>query len=139
MSFDLGWTNLQGEPMKTNTIDRKKVIGVLVAGLLLIAALGGAIALTHSHVSAQSSTGGGDEDEADDRDDGQEGPDVSITGSALEKASAAALDYTGGGLVTETEVGDEEGYYEIEVTRPDGRQVDVHLDADFNVLGQETD
>jgi uncharacterized membrane protein YkoI len=62
-----------------------------------------------------------------------------ITGNALEKASAAALDHTGGGEVTDTEKGDEEGYYEVEVTRDDGSQVDVHLDEDFNVLGTEDD
>jgi uncharacterized membrane protein YkoI len=54
---------------------------------------------------------------------------------AIEKAKSIALDHTNGGRVTGTEVGDEEGYYEIEVTRDDGRQVDVHLDRDLNVLG----
>lgn len=62
-----------------------------------------------------------------------------ITGTALDRASKAALDHTGGGRVTDTEVGDEEGYYEVEVTLPDGRQVDVHLDQAFTVLGTETD
>jgi uncharacterized membrane protein YkoI len=62
-----------------------------------------------------------------------------ITGTALARASAAALEHTGGGRVTETEVGDEEGYYEVEVTLSDGRQVDVHLDASFEVLGGESD
>lgn len=62
-----------------------------------------------------------------------------ITGEALELASAAALEYTGGGRVTETEVGDEDGYYEVEVTLADGSQVDVHLDVNFNVIGTETD
>jgi uncharacterized membrane protein YkoI len=65
--------------------------------------------------------------------------DKPITGSALERASAAALDHTGGGRVTETEVGDEEGYYEVEVTRPDGSQVDVHLDRNFDVTGDQAD
>jgi hypothetical protein len=68
--------------------------------------------------------------------DDEEAP---ITGEALEQASAAALEYTGGGTVTETEVGDEEGYYEVEVTLDDGTQVDVHLDSAFRVLGQESD
>jgi hypothetical protein len=58
-----------------------------------------------------------------------------ITGPALTSASAAALRHTGGGRVTGTETGDEEGYYEVEVTRADGSQVDVHLDRDFHVLG----
>ncbi len=62
-----------------------------------------------------------------------------ITGDALDKASAAALEHTGGGQVTETEVGDEDGYYEVEVTLDDGRQVDVHLDENFNILSQEPD
>ncbi|WP_053205712.1 PepSY domain-containing protein [Jiangella muralis] len=62
-----------------------------------------------------------------------------ITGDALAQASAAALDHTGGGTVTGTEVGDEEGYYEVEVTLDDGTQVDVHLDKDFAVLSDESD
>jgi uncharacterized membrane protein YkoI len=62
-----------------------------------------------------------------------------LTGEALEDATAAALAHTGGGTVTETEVGDEEGAYEVEVTMADGRQVDVHLDGDLNVLGDEVD
>jgi hypothetical protein len=62
-----------------------------------------------------------------------------ITGAALSRASAAALDHLGAGRVTETEVGDEDGFYEVEATLADGRQVDVHLDRDFNVLGDETD
>ncbi len=62
-------------------------------------------------------------------------PQPPINGDALTKASAAALEYTGGGRVTETEIGDEDGYYEIEVTLDDGSQVDVHLDENFNVIG----
>ena len=57
------------------------------------------------------------------------------TGPGIEQAKKAALDHTNGGQVTDTEVGDEEGYYEIEVTRDDGSQVDVHLDRNQNVLG----
>jgi uncharacterized membrane protein YkoI len=60
-----------------------------------------------------------------------------IEGAALARASAAALAHTGGGRVTETEAGDEEGRYEVEVTLADGSEVDVHLDRDFAVLGDE--
>ena len=60
-----------------------------------------------------------------------------ITGEALERASGAALSHTGGGRVTDTEAGDEDSYYEVEVTLEDGRQVDVQLDRDFNVVGDE--
>jgi hypothetical protein len=72
-------------------------------------------------------------------EDEGEGPDVPITGDALARAEAAALAETGGGEVTETEVGDEESYYEVEVTLEDGSQVDVQLDEDFAVVGSETD
>jgi hypothetical protein len=36
-------------------------------------------------------------------------------------------------------VGDEESYYEVEVTLDNGDQVDVQLDKDFTVVGSETD
>lgn len=62
-----------------------------------------------------------------------------ITGDALGTASAVALEHTGGGRVTETEVGDEESYYEVEVTMDDGRQIDVQLDEAFKVVGDEVD
>ena len=62
-----------------------------------------------------------------------------ISGDALERAGAAALAETGGGRVTDTEAGDEEGAYEVEVTREDGTQVDVHLDDRFRVIGSEND
>ena len=69
-------------------------------------------------------------------DDASETP---VTGSALDRASAVALEHAGGGRVTGSEAGDEQGAYEIEVTRPDGSQVDVHLDTSFRVLGTEDD
>jgi hypothetical protein len=69
-------------------------------------------------------------------DDGEGTP---ITGEALTKASQAALAFTGGGTVTATEVGDEESLYEVEVTKADGSQVDVQLDANFVVVTSKTD
>jgi hypothetical protein len=60
-------------------------------------------------------------------------------GSNIDKAKSIALDQTNGGNVTGTEVGDEEGYYEVEVINDDGSQVDVHLDRDFNVLSTPAD
>ena len=68
-----------------------------------------------------------------------DGADRPIEGIALEKATDAALAETGGGTVTGTEVGDEESMYEVEVTLDDGSQVDVQLDADFQVVDSERD
>ncbi len=93
----------------------------IVAGALAVAVVGSGAG------AAIAAGGGGDDDERP------------ITGAALERASAAALAHTGEGSVSETEVGDEEGFYEVEVTLEDGTQVDVHLDQDFNVLGDEAD
>lgn len=63
--------------------------------------------------------------------------DIQITGTQLERASRVALAYIGEGIVTDTEIGDEEGYYEIEVTLNNRNQVDVHLDKNFKVLSTE--
>jgi hypothetical protein len=93
------------------------VIAALVVGIG--AAVGGGTALA----------AGGDDDATD----------TPITGSALAQAKAAALAHTGQGEVTGTEVGDEESYYEVEVTLDNGNQVDVQLDKSFNVVGSEGD
>ena len=64
---------------------------------------------------------------------------VAITSDALKTASEVALAHSGSGRVTETEVGDEESYYEVEVTLADGNQVDVQLDQNFKVVGQKVE
>ncbi len=59
--------------------------------------------------------------------------------SDIDRASAAALAAVGEGKVTDTEKGDEEGAYEIEVTKDDGTEVDVHLDDSFQVISVESE
>lgn len=97
---------------------RTRFAGV-VAAALVAGAVGTGIAVA----------AGGDDDATD----------TPITGSDLDKASSAALEHTGEGRVTETETGDEESYYEVEVTRDDGSQIDVQLDRGFNVVSSEGD
>jgi hypothetical protein len=65
--------------------------------------------------------------------------DEPLTGSALERATAAALEHTGGGSVIETEAGDDGAAYGVEIRLEDGRVVEVNLDQDFNVIGDEAD
>jgi len=65
--------------------------------------------------------------------------DKPLTGTARVRAVTAARNATGGGTVTETEVGDAGGTSSVEIRRPDGRQVEVNLDRNFKVTGQETD
>jgi hypothetical protein len=65
--------------------------------------------------------------------------DTPLTGSTLDKARAAALEATGGGTVTETEIGDDGAAYGVEVRLADGRHVEVDLGRDFKVIGRQAD
>ena len=65
--------------------------------------------------------------------------DRPISGEARDKCIAAALAEHPGGTVTETEVGDNGAAYEVEIRREDGSQVEVQLNGDCQVIGQEGD
>ena len=99
---------------------RSKILTVGVTGLA-VAAGGTGLALA----------GGSNEDAAEN--------EAPITGSALDEAETAALAHTGEGSVSGTEVGDEESYYEVEVTLDDGDETDVQLDRGFNVVSSEVE
>ena len=94
----------------------KRKIPLIAAVILALAALSAGIAI--------AAGGGGEEP---------------LTGAALEKATAAALDYTGGGTVTETEVGDDGAAYGVEIRLEDGTNVEVNLDENLKVIGQAAD
>ena len=118
--------------------DKMKGVAAAVAAVAALAAGGAAI--------ASAAGGGGTSSQpaaatapTTENEGGNEAPDQPIGGSDLDRASAAALQHTGGGEVTGTEVGDEESYYEVEVSRADGTQVDVQLDRGFQVVGDEVD
>jgi uncharacterized membrane protein YkoI len=113
---------------------KRRSLLVLLAGLVVIAVAGGAVAAIASDDGSTPAVESVDDESAEDA---AEGPDVPITGTALERASQAALDWLGEGRVTDTEVGDEESYYEVEVRLDDGREVDVQLDGTFNVVGTD--
>jgi hypothetical protein len=70
---------------------------------------------------------------------GDDGGGRPITGDAYDKAAAAALAYTHGGRVIETEANDEESAYEVDVVRSGGRQIEVRLDRGFNVAGSSAE
>jgi hypothetical protein len=92
---------------------------------IVVGTVSGAVAVAGAGIAVAA--GGGDDIEP------------AITGSDLERAGAAALDHTGGGRVTGTEVGDEDSWYEVEVTLDDGSQRDVQLDRRFRVVGATAD
>lgn len=113
----------EGETMKPGT---KIAIGA-AATAVCVALLGANLASATGAASIAS--GSADPEETD----------TPITGSALAHASEAALAHLGEGTVTGTEVGDEESYYEVEVTLENGREVDVQLDASFTVISSDAD
>jgi uncharacterized membrane protein YkoI len=64
-----------------------------------------------------------------------------LTGPDAQKAKSAAIAAVGGGTVTDVEREDDgsAGGFEVEVKREDGSQVEVHLDGDLKVVGQQAD
>lgn len=66
--------------------------------------------------------------------------DRPITGPDYGRATAAALAHVGGqGLVVETEIDNLGASREVELRLPDGTQVEVRLDRNLRVIGQEVD
>ena len=92
---------------------------VIAAAVAMLVALGGA-GIAYAN--------GGDSEEQ-------------IAGPDADKAKSAAIAAVGGGTVTEVERDDGygTGVFEVEVKRDDGSQVEVHLDRDLDVVGQEAD
>lgn len=63
-----------------------------------------------------------------------------LEGSERDRVAAAAVDAVGGGTAVSVESGDDPGEaYEVEVRKDDGTEVDVALDLDLEVVGQEAD
>lgn len=93
---------------------------VLIAGGAVLALAAGGIGIAYA-------VGGEDEEQ--------------VTGPSAEKAKAAALEQVGGGTVLEVEKqdGDGGGAYEVEVERPDGSQVEVHVSGQYESVGTAAD
>ena len=104
--------------MYANAINLRTLVIAAAVVAMLLALLGAGIAYAN----------GGDSEEQ-------------LTGPEAEKAKSAAVAAVGGGTVTEVEPddGNGTGAFEVEVTREDGSQLEVHLDGDYNVVGQEAD
>ena len=98
----------------------KKKLCIIVGAVLALAIIGGGAG------AGIVVAGGGDDDQP-------------ITGAALDECTAAALAEHPGGTVTETEVGDDGAAYGVEMALNDGSQVEVNLDGNCDVIGQEAD
>lgn len=82
-----------------------------------------------------------DDNDADDNDADDDSDDIAVGDAERQQAGDAALAETGDGTVTDVEFernasGDG---YDVEVRLADGSEVDVELDAAFNVLRTDVD
>jgi uncharacterized membrane protein YkoI len=105
---------------------------IIAAGVLLFGGIGAGVA-------AASGGSGHKEHPASSDNDAAEKQKPITPGSDKQHAKDVALAYVGEGKVTETEEGDEESYYQVEVTKDNGDQVDVNLDRDFKVVKTKTE
>ena len=97
----------------------KQIFLTLGLGILAVAGTGGAL---FAFAGASSPSG-----------------DLPISGSAPAECTAAALAANPGGTVAETEVGDDGAAYSVEIRLADGSEVEVNLNENCEVIGQEAD
>jgi uncharacterized membrane protein YkoI len=98
---------------------KRVVIGAVAAGAALAVTAGGVAVATSG-------------------DDGQASHNYSQ--EQADAAKKAALAATGGGTANSVETDSENGAtYEVEVTKPDGKTVDVRLDKNYTVVVIEGD
>jgi hypothetical protein len=102
---------------------RRASILIVIVGTLAMVFAGGASSLTATGSPAVR---------VDDAE-------PALSGDFLTRAGEAALAVTGAGRVTDSEAGDEESFYEVQVTLQDGRHVDVQLDTAFRVVSRSSD
>lgn len=102
---------------RTRDLPRKRFV---VPALAVVAVLGaGGVA-----VAATTGTIGSDD----------------LGGADRDRAGSVALEFAGGGTVTDAETSDDRGTaYEVDVTREDGTEVEVHLDDAYQVVRGEED
>jgi hypothetical protein len=67
------------------------------------------------------------------------GREEPLAGTALDRATRAALERTGGGTVIETDTGEGGAAYAVEVRLDDGRVIEVLLNERFAVIAEHVD
>ena len=91
-------------------------------------AAGAVLALAAGGAGVATAVGSGDDSEGN------------ATGAGADRAKAAALQITGGGNANAVERDSENGAtWEVEVTKPDGKTVDVRLDENYKKVVVESD
>jgi len=95
--------------------------------------IGGAVAMLAAGAGSAVAVGGGNGDKGDDGERQASGP-------GAERARGAALAVTGDGTANSVARDTENGAtWEVEVTREDGKTVDVRLDERYGLVVVESD
>jgi hypothetical protein len=111
------FTHNQRVPQGWRREMRKRTVGAGAALVLVAAVAGGGVAIASG-------------------DDGE----AHVTGQQADAATAAALEATHGGTANAVERDSENGTtWEVEVTKANGKTVDVRLDEDYKVVVIEGD
>jgi uncharacterized membrane protein YkoI len=98
----------------------------VTGGKKLLIAAAAAVVLAAGAVGIAQAVGGDSEEQ--------------VSGPQADSARQAAVKAVGGGRAAGVERGDDDGAaWEVEVVRPDGREVEVALDADLKQVGSETE
>jgi hypothetical protein len=135
-------------------MNSKITTGLFVAIVAVIGAAGGSLVSTLPTSAASTTSSGTDSatTAASTPTQPQGGIDTSkgghvgangkteelLTGDTAEKARAAALAAVPGGTIQRVETDAEGATYEAHMTKSDGSQVTVKMDANFKVTGTET-
>jgi uncharacterized membrane protein YkoI len=118
------------------------VVGLAGGSLLSSAAANAATATTGTTSSSTSSSTDTDTEVRDESKGGHKGSngttETLLTGDTAAKAKAAALAAVPGGTVERVENDAEGATYEAHMTKSDGTQVTVKMDANFTVTGTES-
>ena len=122
-------------------VNRLRNGALVVAGLAALALGGSAIAGAASSQTTTTTTQSGSTTRSQPPANfpahgtsAHEDAEKPVTGSAADKAKAAAVKSLGGGTAGEVTTDFTGDGYEVAVTKSDGSKVEVHLDKSFNVM-----
>ncbi len=120
----------------------KNLRSMLITGAVVGAAVIGGGAIASAASSSSSTSGSGTSSGTPSARPNMPAPGTSahenaektVTGTAADKAKAAAIKAVGGGTAGTVTTDFTGNGYEVTVTKSDGSKVEIHLDTSFNVM-----
>jgi uncharacterized membrane protein YkoI len=120
---------------------RKMVAGTAIAAAAVAGGVVGATMFSAANAATSPTPNSSSSTEAGPGNrggQGSHGTETALTGDTLAKATAAAKAAVPGATVDRAETDADGAKYEVHMTKSDGSQVTVELDAAFKVTGTET-